>query len=62
MSVDAGPMEFVTPEGLRRDGRRPKELRQLKCDIGVLSHADGSASFSVGNTQVPATSMYLGPR
>ena len=45
-------MEFVTPEGLRRDGRRPKELRQLRCEIGVFPHADGSATFNIGNTQV----------
>ncbi|CAI6009205.1 unnamed protein product [Closterium sp. NIES-65] len=34
-------MEFVSPEQLRLDGRRPKELRQLKCELGVLRSADG---------------------
>ncbi|GJP35924.1 hypothetical protein CLOM_g4447 [Closterium sp. NIES-68] len=47
-------MEFVSPEQLRLDGRRPKELRQLKCELGVLRSADGSASFEMGNTKVLA--------
>lgn len=45
-------MEFVSPEGLRLDGRRPKEVRQLKAELGVLPAADGSASFEMGNTKV----------
>lgn len=45
-------MEFVSPEGLRLDGRRPKELRQLKSELGVLQSADGSATFEMGNTKV----------
>lgn len=45
-------MEFVSPEGLRLDGRRPKELRQLKAELGVLKSADGSAMFEMGNTKV----------
>ena len=45
-------MEFVNPEGLRQDGRRPKELRQLSCQLGVLAKADGSAMFEMGNTKV----------
>lgn len=45
-------MEFVSPEGLRLDGRRPKELRRLACELGCLSHTDGSAMLQMGNTQV----------
>jgi ribonuclease PH len=45
-------MEFVSPEGLRLDGRRPKELRQLKAELRVLQSADGSATFEMGNTKV----------
>lgn len=45
-------MEFVSPEGLRLDGRRPKELRRLSCSIDVLASADGSAIFEMGNTKV----------
>jgi exosome complex component RRP41 len=47
-----GQQEFVTAEGLRRDGRRPKELRRIKAAVGVLGDADGSAMFEMGNTQV----------
>lgn len=51
-------MEFVSPEGLRQDGRRPHELRNLKCDIGTIAKADGSASFEMGNTKVgPQTAV-----
>lgn len=45
-------MEFVSPEGLRLDGRRPNELRQIKAELGVLQSADGSAIFEMGNTKV----------
>lgn len=45
-------MEFVSPEGLRLDGRRPKELRALRCQLNPLPQADGSAIFEMGNTKV----------
>ena len=48
-------MEFISPEGLRVDGRRPKELRKLRCQLGVLASADGSAIFEMGNTKVRHT-------
>ena len=44
-------IEYVSPEGLRVDGRRPKELRALSADMGVLATADGSATFQMGNTK-----------
>jgi ribonuclease PH len=47
-----GQQEFITSEGLRRDGRRSQELRRIKCQVGVLGAADGSAMFEMGNTQV----------
>lgn len=53
-------MEFVSPEGLRLDGRRPRELRALKCEFGVLASADGSATFEMGNTKVLAA--VFGPK
>jgi ribonuclease PH len=52
-------MEFVSPEGLRLDGRRPKELRQLKAELGVLQSADGSATFEMGNTKVKIKSSIM---
>ena len=45
-------MEYVSPEGLRVDGRRPRELRRLSCQLDVLQSADGSAIFEMGNTKV----------
>ncbi|KAL6218419.1 hypothetical protein ACLB2K_011633 [Fragaria x ananassa] len=53
-------MEFVSPEGLRLDGRRPMEMRQIRAEIGVVSKADGSAMFEMGNTKVIAA--VYGPR
>ncbi|CAI5537685.1 unnamed protein product [Closterium sp. Naga37s-1] len=35
-------------------------MRQLKCELGVLRSADGSASFEMGNTKVLA--VVYGPR
>lgn len=48
-------MEFITPEGLRVDGRRVKEMRQLRCQLGTVENADGSATFEVGNTKLVAS-------
>lgn len=45
-------MEYVSPEGLRLDGRRAKELRALRCQLNPLPQADGSALFEMGNTKV----------
>ena len=45
-------MEFVSPEGLRIDGRRPQELRAVQCHFGALSSCDGSSLFQAGNTKV----------
>lgn len=53
-------MEYVSPEGLRLDGRRPNEARQLRCQLGPLASADGSALFEMGNTKVLAA--VYGPR
>jgi exosome complex component RRP41 len=53
-------VEYLSPEGLRVDGRRPEELRRIQCKLGVFKRADGSAYFEQGNTKVLA-SVY-GPR
>jgi len=50
----------LSPEGLRLDGRRPGEMRKVRCRMGVLSRPDGSAFFQQGNTQVIAS--VFGPR
>eukprot|EP00884_Botryococcus_braunii_P005072 jgi/Botrbrau1/14566/Bobra.27_3s0005.1 len=45
-------IEYINPEGLRLDGRRPREARRIECELGILPHADGSAVISQGNTKV----------
>ncbi|KAF3964870.1 hypothetical protein CMV_010886 [Castanea mollissima] len=47
-------MEFVSPEGLQLDGRRPMEMRQIRAKIGVVAKADGFAVLEMGNTKVIA--------
>eukprot|EP00054_Salpingoeca_dolichothecata_P001538 m.19653 g.19653 ORF g.19653 m.19653 type:complete len:244 (+) comp12283_c1_seq1:101-832(+) len=44
--------EFISPDGLRLDGRRPQELRQIKARMGVFERTDGSAYLEQGNTKV----------
>ncbi|KAF8412155.1 hypothetical protein HHK36_000111 [Tetracentron sinense] len=53
-------MEYVSPEGLRLDGRRPMEMRQIRGELGAVAKADGSAVFEMGNTKVIAA--VYGPR
>lgn len=52
--------ELVSPEGLRCDGRRPNELRQIKVKMGLFSRADGSCYYEQGNTKI-LVAVY-GPR
>lgn len=52
--------EFVSPEGLRNDGRRPKEERKIEAKLNILPQIDGSSLFEIGNTRVLA-SIY-GPK
>ncbi len=52
-------MEFVSPEGLRIDGRRFNEVRRLSCQRGVLATADGSAIFEMGNTKAREAQMSI---
>jgi exosome complex component RRP41 len=52
--------EFISPEGLRLDGRRPDELRKIKCRLGIFSRSEGSAYIEHGNTKV-LVAIY-GPR
>jgi len=60
-----GQQRALDPDtGLRKDGRRPRELRRIRCQVGVLDTADGSAIFEMGNTQVRPGSrrVLLGPK
>eukprot|EP00320_Phaeocystis_rex_P006591 CAMPEP_0119065786 /NCGR_PEP_ID=MMETSP1178-20130426/8519_1 /TAXON_ID=33656 /ORGANISM="unid sp, Strain CCMP2000" /LENGTH=244 /DNA_ID=CAMNT_0007047335 /DNA_START=28 /DNA_END=762 /DNA_ORIENTATION=+ len=47
--------EILSPEGLRLDGRRPSEIRRLRCRLSAEPKADGSAYLEQGNTKVLVT-------
>lgn len=42
----------ILDEGIRIDGRKPDEIRPIKCDVGVVPRAHGSGLFERGETQV----------
>ncbi|XP_002736568.1 exosome complex component RRP41-like [Saccoglossus kowalevskii] len=48
-------IELLSDQGFRADGRRPHELRKIRCRMGVFRQADGSAYIEQGNTKVLAT-------
>ena len=52
--------DYVSPEGLRLDGRRPAELRNISGALNIFPHSDGSAMIAFGNTKILAT--VHGPR
>jgi polyribonucleotide nucleotidyltransferase len=43
--------ETVLNEKLRVDGRGPKDIREITCDVGPLPRTHGSALFTRGETQ-----------
>lgn len=45
-------MEIVSEFGFRLDGRRPHELRRIRCRLGIYAQADGSAYLEQGYTKV----------
>lgn len=49
------PRELLSPQGLRIDGRRQNELRNISIKLGVLQRCDGSAFYLHGNTKVIAS-------
>ena len=44
-------------EGKRSDGRGPKDLRPISCEVGYLPTAHGSAIFQRGETQALVTTV-----
>ena len=42
----------VVDEGVRLDGRGPRDLRQLSAEVGLVPRAHGSSLFQRGDTQV----------
>lgn len=49
------PQELLSPQGLRIDGRRQTELRQISIKLGVLDRCDGSAFLQHGHSKVIAS-------
>ncbi len=43
--------EGIVKEGLRPDGRKLTEIRQISCEVGLLPRAHGSSLFTRGMTQ-----------
>ncbi|MEE9296816.1 MAG: polyribonucleotide nucleotidyltransferase [Phycisphaerae bacterium] len=43
--------ESILKDGKRPDGRGPKDLREITCQVGVLPRVHGSALFTRGETQ-----------
>ena len=46
-------MELIK-DGVRLDGRKPDELREVKITAGVLDNADGSCYLEWGNNKIYA--------
>jgi polyribonucleotide nucleotidyltransferase len=44
-------------DGIRPDGRGPKDLRPISCEVGILPRAHGSAVFQRGETQALVTTV-----
>jgi exosome complex component RRP41 len=53
-------MVLINEQGLRMDGRRPDQLRNIKIEAGVLKQADGSCYLEWGGNKVLAA--VYGPR
>jgi len=46
------PEKLIDKKGIRLDGRKADELRPVKLQVGVLSHADGSAYIEHGKNKI----------
>jgi exosome complex component RRP41 len=51
---------LIDEQGIRTDGRRADELREIKITVGVVNNADGSAFIEFGRNKI-VTAVY-GPR
>jgi len=50
--LDARFRRMILDEGIRPDGRKPDETRQIWCETGFLPRTHGSGLFKRGQTQV----------
>jgi exosome complex component RRP41 len=46
------PEKLIDKKGLRLDGRKYDQLRQVKLEVGVISNADGSAYIEQGKNKI----------
>jgi polyribonucleotide nucleotidyltransferase len=53
--LEADAVRALILEGRRLDGRKPEDLRDVACTVGVLPRVHGSALFTRGETQSIAT-------
>ena len=56
-SVEERVVRELILDGKRPDGRGPKDLRSIKCEVGLLPRAHGSALFQRGETQALVTTV-----
>ncbi|MCK4313524.1 exosome complex exonuclease Rrp41 [Candidatus Bathyarchaeota archaeon] len=54
------PEKLIDKKGLRLDGRKPEDLRQIQIEVGILPNADGSAYIQQGKNKILAA--VFGPR
>jgi polyribonucleotide nucleotidyltransferase len=55
--LEARVVRELLLEGHRPDGRGPKDIRPIQCEVGILPRAHGSAIFQRGETQALVTSV-----
>ncbi|MCD6514793.1 MAG: exosome complex exonuclease Rrp41 [Candidatus Odinarchaeota archaeon] len=53
-------VKLIDENGLRVDGRKSDELREIKLEVGILANADGSAFIRQGKNKIIAA--VYGPR
>lgn len=53
--------KMIIEEGVRADGRKPKDIRPIWCEVGILPRTHGSAVFTRGQTQVLSVCTVAGP-
>ncbi len=58
--LSSAPTKLISDDGIRADGRRLDQLREIKMEVGMLKNADGSAYVAYGRTRV-MVAVY-GPR
>src|SRR5262249_26571479 len=54
-AVEERVVRALILDGKRPDGRGPKDLRSIRCEVGLLPRAHGSALFQRGETQALVT-------